>query len=246
MKSFGQYKNNIDSILENSFKDSDTFKKNLSVIMGAMKYSKVLREFFTLYNEIGSKKFKTQEESKEYLNESIGYLKTNRNKLSKVIPILDKIVGDREEFCTKDTNQVYENIDNIVFNDSVVNLENVSISKRFLSEGMLGSRKPVGKTISPKILSHALSKTYGEEYGKELTESQQHILKNTLLMTEDTVTEEFNNVKEITLNKINSILKESKDDNLSAKLVEVKNEINGLNTTKNSYIKVRGLLEDLN
>jgi len=246
MKSFGQYKNNIDSILENSFKDSDTFKKNLSVIMGAMKYSKVLREFFTLYNEIGSKNFKTQEESKEYLNESIEYLKTNRNKLSKVIPILDKIVGDREELCTKDTNQIYENIDNIVFNNSVINLEKIGISKKFLSESMFGIKKPVGKIRSPKILSHALSKTYGEEYGKELTEAQQHILKNTLLMTEDTVTGEFNNVKEIALNKINTILKESKDENLSVKLVEVKNEINGLTATKNSYIKVRGLLEDLN
>ena len=48
------------------------------------------------------------------------------------------------------------------------------------------------------------------------------------------------------LNKLNSILKESKDDNLSIKLVEVKNEISGLDVTKKSYIKVRSLLEDLN
>ena len=56
MKSFTYYKNSIDSILENSFRDSKKFKKNLSVIMGAMKYSKVLREYFTLYNELESKK----------------------------------------------------------------------------------------------------------------------------------------------------------------------------------------------
>ena len=104
MKSFGHYKNSIDSILENSFKDSKVFKKNLSVIMGAMKYSKVLREFFTLYNEIDSKNFKTEEESKEYLNESIGYLKTNRDKLKKALPILNKIVEDRKELCTKKIN----------------------------------------------------------------------------------------------------------------------------------------------
>lgn len=45
MKNFGYYKNNIDSILENSFTNSDKFKRNLSVVMGAMKYSKILREF---------------------------------------------------------------------------------------------------------------------------------------------------------------------------------------------------------
>ena len=246
MKSFGHYKNSIDSILENSFKDSKVFKKNLSVIMGAMKYSKVLREFFTLYNEIDSKNFKTEEESKEYLNESIGYLKTNRDKLKKALPILNKIVEDRKELCTKKINPIYENIDNIVFNNTIVNLEKISKSKKFLGESMVGLNQPASKIKNPKILSHVLSKKYGEEYNTELTETQQKILKNTLLMTEDTLTNEFTNIKEITLNKINSILKESKDNNLSIKLVEVKNEINGLDVTKKSYIKVRSLLEDLN
>ena len=57
MKGFAKYKQNIDSILENSYEDKDKFKKNLSVIMGTMKFSKQLREFFVLYNEIESKKF---------------------------------------------------------------------------------------------------------------------------------------------------------------------------------------------
>tara|TARA_R110000744_G_scaffold355029_1_gene461484 strand:- start:366 stop:1010 length:645 start_codon:yes stop_codon:yes gene_type:complete len=214
--------------------------------MGAMKYSKVLREFFTLYNEIDSKNFKTEEESKEYLNESIEYLKTNRDKLRKTLPILNKIVEDRKELCTKDINPIYENIDNIVFNNTIVNLEKITKSKKFLGESMVGLNKPTSKIKNPKILSHILSKKYGEEYNTELTETQQNILKNTLLMTEDTLTNEFANIKEIALNKINSILNESKDNNLSIKLVEVKNEISGLDVTKKSYIKVRSLLEDLN
>ena len=246
MKSFGHYKNNIDSILENSFRDSSKFKKNLSVIMGAMKYSKVLREFFTLYNEIESKHFTDQLEAKEYINESIDYLKNNKNKLSNVEPMLNKIILDRKELWVKKSNKIYENIDNIVFNKRITNLENISSSKNFLSENMLGTKKIQGKIKSPKILSYVLSKKYGEAYSQSLTENQQNILKNALLMTEDTLNNEFNNVKEITLNKINSLLKESTDETLSAKLVETKNEIKGLNNTKKSYIRVRGLLEDLN
>ena len=246
MKSFSHYKNNIDSILENSFRNSNKFKNNLSVIMGAMKYSKILREFFTLYNEIENKHFTTREEAREYINESIDYLKRNKNKLSKVEPILNKIIADRKELCTKKSNKIYENIDNIVFNKSVTNLENISKSKNFLSENMLGTKKIQGKIKNPKILSHVLSKKYGEAYNQTLTENEQNILKNTLLMTEDTLNNEFNNVKEITLNKISSLLKESKDDTVSATLVKVKNEIKGLNNTKKSYIRVRSLLEDLN
>ena len=89
MKSFGHYKNNIDSILENSFRDSSKFKKNLSVIMGAMKYSKVLREFFTLYNEIENNYIDNQEDAIGYINESISYLRTNKDKLTKVLPIIN-------------------------------------------------------------------------------------------------------------------------------------------------------------
>ena len=246
MKNFGYYKNNIDSILENSFTNGDKFKRNLSVVMGAMKYSRVLREFFTLYNEIENKHFDNAEDSKEYINEAVNFLKNNKTKLNKVTPILNKIILDRKELCIKKSNKIYENIDNVVFNDSISELEKITKSKKFLSENTLKSKKVVAQIKNPKILSHVLSKNYGEAYNGKLTENQQIILKNTLLMTEDSLSSEFNNVKEITLNKIGEMLKESKDDNLSVKLVEVKNEVRELDSSKKSYFRVRGLLEDLN
>ena len=64
-------------------------------------------------------------------------------------------------------------------------------------------------------------------------------------MTEDTLQTEFNIVKEISLTKINSLISESEEESLSGKLVQVKNEITSLKNSKKSYIRVRGLLEDL-
>ena len=110
---------------------------------------------------------------------------------------------------------------------------------------MRKQKKPINP-INPKILSFVMSKKYNETYDSSLTESQKDILKNTLLMTEDSIDKEFNNIKEIAINKVNSLLSESDDETLSARLVETKNEIRQLQSTKNSYIKVRGLLEDLN
>jgi exonuclease VII small subunit len=246
MKNFSYYKNNIDSILENSFKDTKKFKKNLSVIMGAMKFSKTLREFFTLYNDIESKRFKDTEKSITYLNEAMDYLKSKKKNLKKVKPILDKIIKDRKELCEDRSNVIYKNIDNIVFNNKISTIELVAESKQRLTTHLISEKKKnTNKISNPKILSHVLSKNYSEVYGEKLTENQQEILKNTLLMTEDTLKKEFDNVKEISLNKINSLLSESKDETLSAKLVQVKNEIKSLDNTKKSYIRVRGLLEDL-
>ena len=65
-------------------------------------------------------------------------------------------------------------------------------------------------------------------------------------MTEDTLNTEYDNVKGIALNTLNNMISESKDETLSAKLTEVKNEIITLQKSKSSYIRVRGLLEDLN
>ena len=243
MKRFSYYKNSIDSILENSFKENKTFKNNLSVIMGAMKYSKILREFFTLYNDIETENI---ENSSAYINEALNFLKENKTKLKHVTPILDKIIADRKELCKKTNNVIYEKIDDIIFNTKVTNLQNITEAKAYLIESSSTTNKKVlNRVISPKILSHVLTKNYEETYGTSLTEAQKHILKNTLLMTEDTLTKEYTTAKEVTVNKINSLLAESKDETLSAKLVQVKNEIMTLNQSKKSYIKVRGLLEDL-
>jgi|TARA_R110001592_G_scaffold108910_2_gene304172 hypothetical protein len=248
MKGFAKYKQNLDNILENSYDNKEHFKKNLSVILGVMKFSKPLREFFTLYNEIEIKKFNSIDDSKAYISEALDHLKKNKKELTKVKNVLDKIVEDRKELCGKKINEVYEKIDAIVFNTNINKLDENVKSKKFLSESMItkSNGKKIVKPVTPKILSHVISKNYEKEFGTKLSESEKGILKNTLLMTEDTVTKEFNNVKDIALTTLNKLLSESKDDNVSAKLVEVKNEINTLESSKSSYIKVRGLLEDLN
>jgi hypothetical protein len=247
MKGFAQYKQNIDSILENSYENKDKFKKNLSVIMGTMKFSKQLREFFVLYNEIESKKFENTNLSRDYITEAIKHLKENKDGLKSVTKILDSVIEKRKDLCIESTNLIYHNIDTMVFSSGVLNLEGVIKSRNFLTESMVGEKKKaVVMEADSKILSQIISKKYQEEYGTALNESERSILKNTLLMTEDTLNSEYDNVKEVALNTLNNIISESKDESLLAKLTEVKNEILTLQKSKSSYIRVRGLLEDLN
>ena len=201
------------------------------------------------YKELLEKEASCNSDLEKFKNNALEYegkakdLETRYGVLKKD---LDKIIADRKELCENRTNTIYENIDNVVFNNKVTSLELVAESKQILTKHLITEKKKtVSKINNPKILSHVLSKNYNEVYGNKLTENQQEILKNTLLMTEDTLNKEFDNVKEISLNKINSLLSESKDETLSAKLVQVKNEIKTLKNSKKSYIRVRGLLEDL-
>jgi len=247
MKGFAKYKQSIDSILENSYEDKDKFKKNLSVIMGTMKFSKQLREFFVLYNEIESKKFENTNLSRDYITEAVKHLKENKDGLKSVTKILDSVIEKRKDLCVESTNLIYHNIDAMVFSGGVLNLEGVIKSRNFLTESMVGEKKKaIVMEADSKILSQIISKKYQEEYGTALNESERVILKNTLLMSEDTLNNEYDNVKEIALNTLNNIIGESKDESLLVKLTEVKNEILTLQKSKSSYIRVRGLLEDLN
>tara|TARA_R110000765_G_scaffold323906_1_gene415508 strand:- start:443 stop:1189 length:747 start_codon:yes stop_codon:yes gene_type:complete len=248
MKGFAKYKQDIDSILENSYEDKDKFKKNLSIIMGAMKFSQPLREFFVLYNEIESKKFENTNSSRDYITEAVKHLKENKSGLRDVISLLDKVIGKRQDLCSESTNLIYHNIDTMVFSSGVLNLEEKINSRNFLTESMVGDgiKKSVVMEADSKILTQVISKKYQEEYGTALNESERSILKNTLLMTEEILNTEYDNVKDITLNTLNNMISESKDESLSARLTEVKNEVLTLQKSKSSYIRVRGLLEDLN
>jgi len=247
MKGFAQYKQNIDSILENSYEDKDKFKKNLSVIMGAMKFSKPLREYFVLYNEIESKKFENTNSSRDYITEAVKHLKENKSGLNDVVNLLDKVIENRKELCVESTNVVYHNIDTMVFGGGALNLEETIKSRNFLTESMTGeNKKPIIMEADSKILSQIVSKKYQEEYGTALNESERSILKNTLLMTEETLDVEYENVKGVAIKTLNNMIDESKDESLLVRLTEVKNEILTLQKSKSSYIRVRGLLEDLN
>ena len=247
MKGFAIYKQSLDSILENSFKNKKEFKKNLSVIMGALKYSNTLKEFFTLYNEIENKNYNNIKDGENYLNEAINHLKNQKTELKKVTSLLDKIIEKRKDLVEIKENTNYTNLDKIIFATNIKHLDTVIECKSNLVENMVNRKSLVEtKPIDPKILSMVINKNYKKEYENSLTESQQNILKNTLLMDGDTLTKEFTNVKEIALKRINNLISESKDDSLSAKLVQTKDKIKTFSASKKSYIRVRGLLEDLN
>ena len=153
MNNFSFYKQSLDTILENSYTDKNKFKKNLSVIMGAMKYSKTLREFFTLYNDIELKSIQDKEIGEKYINESISYLRKNKSNLSKVQPILDKVIKKRKNLCVVKENTIYDKIDNIVFNNSPQNIEeNIKLKTQLVEHISKEPQKRLNTKINPQTL----------------------------------------------------------------------------------------------
>ena len=61
---FGKIKKGINDILTESYSNKKTFKRNFNVLMGSLRQTKTLREFFTLYGEIDKQRFADKNEAR--------------------------------------------------------------------------------------------------------------------------------------------------------------------------------------
>ena len=247
MKPFSYYKKNIDSILENSYSDKKLFKENFHVIMGALKMSKPFREFFTLYNEIEQKQFNSREDLSEYINESILYLKPKIKSINLVCNILEKVFSKRTNLIKESENRIYKSLDYLIYKKGVRNITNKLEVKNNLIESVL-DRKPIknlSNSLTPKTLAYTLSENYNKEFSK-LSKEDKGLLSEILSIKKEKLGNEINTTKESLLKRINSLVKESEEENLKAKLTQTKNAILKMNKDKLSLLRLKQLHSDLN
>jgi succinate dehydrogenase flavin-adding protein (antitoxin of CptAB toxin-antitoxin module) len=245
MEGFGKYKHNIDSILINSYKDKKTFKSNFHVIMGGMKLSEDFREFFTLYNDIENKKFKSINEANEYLTESVNILRTKLKSLKTPYKIFKQVFSKRKNLCENYTNEIYKKLDYLIFSTKLKSVENkIQIKEELTNHMTQPLNESISKSVDSKILSHVLSKNYNEKYST-LTTEEKYLVKKVLSCDDKEIKNQIRTLKEENLKKINSILNESNDDNLSAKLVKTKDKVKQMGNSRNTLLKLQKLNRDL-
>jgi len=247
MKPFSYYKKNIDSILENSYSNKKLFKENFHVIMGALKMSKPFREFFTLYNEIEQKKFKSKDELTEYINESILYLRPKIKSINLVCNILEKVFNKRTNLIKESENKTYKSLDYLIYKKGVKNIPNRLEVKNKLIESIL-DRKPItglNNSLTPRILAYTLSENYNKEFSK-LSKEDKGLLSEILSIKKQNLGTKINTIKETLLKRINSLVKESEEETLKAKLTQTKNTILEMKKDKLSLLRLKQLHSDLN
>jgi len=247
MKPFSHYKKNIDSILENSYSNKQLFKENFHVIMGALKLSKPFREFFTLYNDVETKNFKNKTELNEYIQESVTYLRPKINSIKQVCNVLEIVFSKRKTLIKESKNDVYSGLDYLIYKKGVKNISNKLVVKNKLVESIM-DRKPTSRLntkLSPKTLAYTLSEINNKEFSK-LSVSDKKVLSEVLSTKPEVLKEEINKTKETILSRINTLVKESNEENLKAKLTQTKNVVVKMKTDKLSLLKLKQLVTDLN
>ena len=113
---FGTTKNNLDSVLVNTFPNKSLFKNAFHTLMGALKENKQSREFFVLYSQVENKNFEDKILAEEYLHQVIKTLKEKRKNLK--TSHLNKTLNKFNTHITESNNKIYSDLDLLIFNES--------------------------------------------------------------------------------------------------------------------------------
>lgn len=245
MNKFGQIKSKLLSKLTESYKKED--KNEMKNILSFLKENKEITELYLLYENIENKYFTDKEIANYYVEELSKSLKGKSKLLSDKLKKLDESIGDIETKYIA----VYDYVDSLLEEDSLLNIESKVISKKELVN-YLTTKKEVNESKqnsyseNERLLHSVLANNFNVLYNNTLNEEQKNELKNIISLNDEEVQVKTKELKETILNKVNTLISESSDENLKNKLNKVLDEVNSTTPSKYNFYKLKELENGLN
>lgn len=244
MNKFGQIKSNIESLMTESYGKS-SFKNHMKSFKKNILENKRIAEAYFLYDELSKNKGLSKDIVDDYVNESIETIKNIVSSNTEKIKEINMWVS--ENVKTQSENN-YKDIDSVVYDSSVKNLEQVLESKNRIKNTI--SKQEVAKTVSESVnipLSSMLkiaTNTFNREFGN-ISEEEKQELKTLLSLGKKSLTEEIEKSKLVVIEKLNTKLNESTDDELTEKVEKTIEKINESEVSLVSLYKLRQLEQGL-
>lgn len=244
MNKFGQIKSNIESLMTESYGKS-SFKNHMKSFKKNILENKRIAEAYFLYDELSKNKGLSKDIVDDYVNESIETIKNIVSSNTEKIKEINMWVSEN---VTTPSENNYKDIDSVVYNSSVKNLEQVLESKNRIKNTI--SKKEVTKTVSESVnipLSSMLkiaTNTFNREFGN-ISEEEKQELKTLLSLDKKSLTEEIEKSKLVVIEKLNTKLNESTDDELTEKVEKTIEKINESEVSLVSLYKLRQLEQGL-
>jgi hypothetical protein len=247
MNSFGKLKSKLLTRISESYSEKNmTDVKN---ILEIIKENKNFKELYLFYEEIENKYFEDKNTAKVYVESITTLLKDKNKELSNFNKLLYEHVSD----LTHKENEVYEYLDILSEDDSLLNIDKKVIAKDKLINFLTTKKETVkideSKTLIPNLglLNAVLVNNFNVLYSDSLNEGQKKELKDILSFTDEELNEKTKEIKESIHSKIGGILSESKylQSEVISKLESVKKEVNSMEISKYNYYKLRELKNGL-
>lgn len=242
MKSFGQLKSSVETLLTESF-IKKSLNKELKNFKKFVLENKNITKLFFLYDELNSKKGLKKDIVDDYINECI---KIYENTINKISPKeLTKLQLWVESNKINSENK-FSQIDNL-FSSNILTLESKIESRNVIKENLQKTEVKQSKEIINLPISTMVqmaNKTI-ENHIKELNESEKKELIQLLSQDDKTLNEEFNKLQESVISKLNTLKESTEDNSIKNKIEETLSKVSQEKYDKLNFFKLKNLSENL-
>jgi len=241
MATFGEIKTKIDETFINLY-GKDEFKFFSNQFKKIVLENKDIAELYYIYNDLTENKGISVDLVNDYINESVEYsqilVENNNKELSRINSWINRIN------LHGDVKNIYETIDNVIYNNSIKNLETVLESKKKVINTIISENKVTKVNESINLPISTMIKVAESELGKEistLSESEQKEVTSILNLSKDELKVEFNTIKETVISNLNNSLNESKEDDIKKMISQTIDKVNESNCTHYDLYKLKKL-----
>ena len=233
---FGILKTKIENKLVESFKNN-TLKEDLNYFRKNILSDKDFCKMMSVYDNLSENKNVDKETATFIVDDLVSEFKKIKLKES-----TKKYINKWTKNITETSN--YSLIDNLLYL-GINEIDEKTKSKKLVIESL--TKKQVDKKDSPKlpismILNVANQKA--NEFLQNLDESDRTKVLEIIKLDDSSLKENFEKLKETTLNKIDGLINESEGE-LKNTLIETKNRISISESNKKEYIKLLDLNKSL-
>ena len=243
MATFGHIKNKVLNKLSNSYGKGE-FKTNLKEHFKPIMENDILKEMYSLYEELETKTFDDKETAQLYVEELSKVLKERHSEVSTVLNQMNESLTD----TNVESNKLYESLDRLSTEDKLGNISEKVIAKKFLVEHLTTSKVSdtlkVETGVNESLLNSVLTNNFNISFDKTLSEEDKTKLKGILSITNEDLNTKFGELKESINGTLDSLVES--DNGFTSKSDEVKKEINEMTQTKYNLYRLEELLENLN
>ena len=248
MNKFGELKTKMLTKLTESYTKEN--KTEVKDILKTIKENKDFKEMYLFYEEIENKYIEDKETAKLYvegLNTYFSQPMGNWNNLNVFCESLHNKLGNIEI----ENNELYESLDMLSEKDSLSNIEKKVIAKKKLVEHLTTKKKITESkdtTLVPNetLLNAVLTNNFNVLYSNTLSESEKEELKNILSISYDDLIVKSNELHESILEKVSTLITESKDSDLTNRLKAVRDEVSQMSPSRYNYYRLTELKNGLN
>jgi hypothetical protein len=236
---FGELKSKIEIYLSESYKKG-TLKDNLFIFEELVLKNKNISRIFFLYDELSTKKGLQESIVNEFINESITAYENLTNKVNPYsLKEIKMWVGH-----IKCENK-YKEIDNL-FSTDVLTLESKLKSKKIICENLKTKEQEKKEIIKVPLKSmlNVANKTVGK-FISSLKESEQKELKKILSTPKTQLIENYNDAKDLVLEKLNEKKNNENDSDTINTIDQVLLKIQKESFSELNYYHLKQLKESL-